>query len=309
MGRLILYSFFAFLTGVFLYSLFFANWLLDFFCSCGFQAGALIDASNWLFLFSVLGFMAEFAFMKLNEKPRTVRQDPITNPQISVGMTAYNDELSIGGAVRDFKKMSEVVNIVVIDNNCVDKTAEVARKAGAKVVKEPIQGYGAACVRALKEARKAGNLICLVEGDQTYFAADIKKLLAYIENVDMVVGTRTTMEIVASDSQVTPFIQIGNIFVAKLIQLRYWGKLRLTDVGCTYRLIRPEALDKIIGNFDVTGNHFSPHMIMAALKMGLKVIECPIAFRKRVGQSKGVGNDFVKGLINGFQMIFDIMKS
>ncbi len=309
MGKLILYSFFLFLAGIFLYSLFFLNWFFGLFCSCGFPFGPLIDASNVLFLISFLGLLAEFSLMKLDEKPRAVRQNPVANPRISVGMTAYNDELSIGGAVKDFKKMKEVVGIVVIDNNCVDRTAEVARKAGAKVVKEPVQGYGAACVRALKEARKAGNLVCLVEGDQTYFASDLRKLLAYIENVDMVVGTRTTMEIVASDSQVTPFIQIGNIFVAKLIQLRYWGKLRLTDVGCTYRLIRPEALDKIIGTFDVTGNHFSPHMIMAALKNNLKVIECPIAFRKRVGQSKGVGADFAKGTINGLQMILDILKS
>ncbi len=309
MGRLLLYSFFVFLAGALFFGLYFLGWIANLFCSCGLFGAFFIETSSKLFLVSFLGAILDFSWYGLVLKPRLLRQDKIQNPQVSVGMTAYNDELSIAGAVRDFKKMKEVVNIVVIDNNCVDRTAQEAKLAGAKVVKEPVQGYGASCIRALKEARKMGNLVCLVEGDQTYFASDLKKLLSYIENVDMVVGTRTTMEIVAPDSQVTPFIQIGNVFVAKLIQMRFWGKLRLTDVGCTYRLIRPEALDKIIGELKVTGNHFCTDILITCLKHDFRVIECSIAFKKRVGKSKGVGDDFFKGLLNGFQIIWLVLKS
>ena len=309
MGRLLLYSFFIFLAGALCFGIFFALWAANLFCSCSPPGAFFIDAANMLFLVSVTGAFLDFAKYGITSKPRPLRHDSVENPRVSVGMTAYNDELSIGGAVKDFKKLKEVVNIVVIDNNCVDRTAEEARLAGAKVVKEPVQGYGASCIRALKEARKAGNLVCLVEGDQTYFASDLKKLLSYIENVDMVVGTRTTMEIVAPDSQVTPFIQIGNVFVAKLIQMRFWGKLRLTDVGCTYRLIRPEALDKIIGELKVTGNHFCTDVMISCLRHDFRVIECPIAFKKRVGVSKGVGDDFIKGLSNGLQIIWLVLKS
>ena len=309
MGRLLLYSFFVFLLGALFFGIFFAGWIADFFCSCGLSGAFFIETANKLFLASLAGALLDFVWFGFASKPRPLRQDQIQNPEVSVGMTAYNDELSIGGAVRDFKKMKEVVSVVVIDNNCIDRTAEEAKSAGAKVVKEPVQGYGASCIRALKEARKTGNLVCLVEGDQTYFASDLKKLLSYIENVDMVVGTRTTMEIVAPDSQVTPFIQIGNVFVAKLIQLRFLGKLRLTDVGCTYRLIRPEALDKIIGGLKVTGNHFCTDIMISCLKRDFRVIECPIAFKKRVGISKGVGDDFFKGISNGLQIIWLVLKS
>lgn len=222
-------------------------------------------------------------------------------------MTAYNDEEIIGVAVKDFLSQENVAKVTVIDNNCTDNTAFEAKKAGAIVVKEPIQGYGAACIRALTEARKFGNIIVLVEGDLTFSGTDIKKLTAYLENVDMVLGTRTTMEIVSNDSQINWFIQYGNIFIAKLIQLRYWGKLRLTDVGCTFRAIRPDALDKILGQLKVSGNHFSAHMILVALKNDLKLIEVPVTLKKRGGISKGVGGDILKGLQTGIKMWIEIL--
>jgi hypothetical protein len=95
----------------------------------------------------------------------------------------------------------------------------------------------------------------------------------------------------------------GNIFIAKLLQLRFWGTYRITDVGIGFALIRPGALKKILPRLTVTRNYFSPHMLITALKCDLRVIECPIVFKKRVGKSKGVGSSISKGLFNGLKMI------
>ncbi|MBU1120338.1 glycosyltransferase family 2 protein [Candidatus Micrarchaeota archaeon] len=263
----------------------------------------LFFLSNMLFLIAFTAFLIDLAIPTVFfAKKRKLRYEPIKDMKISVGMTAYNDEEPIGKAVRDFKKAADVVQVTVIDNNCTDNTALEARRKGARVVEEKVQGFGSACIRALKEARKHGNLVCLVEGDCTFSASDLKKLTSYIENVDMVVGTRTTAEIVSSDSQVNWFMRYGNLFIAKLIQLRYWDQCRLTDVGCAYRVVRPEALDKIINQLSVTGNHFLVDLILVSLKNDLKVIEIPITFRKRVGISKGVGSSFSKGMVTGLKM-------
>ncbi len=251
--------------------------------------------------FALLSYLVDLGILRKAKKTQNIKFDPIKNPRIAVGMTAYNDEGVIGKAVKDFVNAENVEKVIVIDNNCIDNTAKEAREAGATVVEERVQGYGAACKRALKEARKSGNIVCLVEGDQTFAASDLKKLVAYIENSDIVLGTRTTAELSAPDSQLIWFMRYGNLFIAKLLQLRYWGT-RFTDVGCTYRIIRPEALDKIIHKLHVTGNHFSPHMIMVAMDAGLKVIEVPVTLRKRAGTSKGVGSDVIKGLKNGLAM-------
>jgi len=303
MGKLFLYAFHLFLISLILHfigliKLYFAPFLFNEF----FFYGLILD------LIFLSAFLIDLGLpLIFSPRKEKFRFNPISNLQVSVGITAYDEEEAIGPSVKQFKELKEVVSVTVIDNNCTDNTVLEAKKAGANVVKEPIQGYGSACIRALKEARKKGNLICLVEGDMTFSASDLKKLTAYIENTDMVLGTRTTAEIIDSDSQVTWFMRHGNLFIAKLLQLRFWAKVRLTDVGCTYRIIRPEALDKIIDKLHVKGHYFSPHMILVALENDLKVIEVPVTLKKRVGESKGVGSDALKGLITGFKMWWMIL--
>lgn len=252
----------------------------------------------------------DFIFLSnLGRAKRVVRYDPLPHMKVGVGLTAYNDEQAIGAAVRDFKQnVDGLVDLVVIDNNCKDRTTEVAKKAGARVVREEKQGYGYACMRALREAasRKDVDVVILCEGDGTFSAADAKKLLAYIENADMIVGTRTVVEVLDPDSQVDWFINWGNKFIARMLQIRHWGKVRLSDVGCTYRAIRKDALWRILPKLHEGGNAFSPHMLNVTLENGLTVMEVPVTFRQRVGESKGVGNRKLKGLGVGFTMLWHI---
>lgn len=258
-------------------------------------------AADFLFFIALFTALADWLISFSDNERKNLKFDRIIKPEIAVAMTAYNDELAIGAAVQDFKSRENVVSVIVVDNNCIDATARKAKDAGAEVVLEPVQGYGAACRRGLREAMSRGNIICLVEGDCTFSGEDLKKFSAYLENADMVLGTRTTRELNTSDSQITFSLQWGNVFMAKLMQLRFL-KVRLTDMGCTYRMIRKEALEKIIDELEVDGNHFSCEMILKALKKNLTVIEIPVTFRKRVGESKGVGSDFFKAARTAFAM-------
>lgn len=226
---------------------------------------------------------------------------PLPESRVAVGMTAYNDELSIAAAAKDFASQERVAGVTVVDNNSSDRTSEEAAGAGVAVVRETVQGYGACCMRALREAMKTGDIICLVEGDCTFSGHDLKKMLAYIENADMVVGTRTTRELNTPDSQLSTSIRWGNVLMAKLLQVRF-HTVRLTDVGCTFRVIRRAALEKIIDQLHVTGNHFSCEMILVALENNLMVIEIPVTLKKRVGESKGVGNNFFKAAATAIDM-------
>ena len=262
----------------------------------------------------LLGFAAAALVNQIFTRPgrglcgkRWLEFNPVDDSKICVVMTAYNDEESIGVSVIDFKTREFVREVIVIDNNSTDRTSETAEQAGAKALREPVQGYGACCIRALKEGLKSGcNVICLVEGDGTFSGSDLKKLTAYLENADMVIGTRTTTELNAPDSQMNLFMQYGNVFMSKLLQLRFW-KVRLTDLGCTYRIIRRDALAKIIDRLTITGNEFLCEMTLVALEEELKVIEIPLSLKKRIGQSKGVGSNVYKGFITGMKMWHLIM--
>ena len=234
--------------------------------------------------------------------------------RIVVAITAYNDAEATAQAVRDFKRQPGVIKVIVVDNNSTDQTAALASAAGAKVVREAWQGYGYACIRGLSEGSNVpgADVIVLVEGDGTFVAEDIPKFLAYTSHADLVVGNRVVRGLVDGDSQMDYFFTWGNMAVAMLLRIRFWdarflGPGGLSDVGCTYRAIRREALVRILPDLVVGGSHFSPHMILVALASGLSVVEIPVRFRHRIGQSKGASQSLRQGLKVGVAMIWHIM--
>jgi glycosyltransferase involved in cell wall biosynthesis len=223
---------------------------------------------------------------------------------VSVVFPAYNEEKYIRPAVDDFFVANVVDEVIVVDNNSRDKTVDEAKQTRARVVHEPQQGYGFALRRGLKEA--TGDIIILAEPDGTFIGRDVLKLLAYADDFDMVCGTRTTRELLWDQANMGWFLRIGNWSVAKMIQFLYGGP-SLSDCGCTLRLTHRSALAQIERDLTVGGSHFLPEMVILALKRRLKVIEIPVNYRGRVGESKITGN--LKGALKtGFRMIGLIIK-
>ena len=224
--------------------------------------------------------------------------------KVSVVFPAYNEEGYIRPAVEDFFIPSVVDEIVVVDNNSRDRTADDVRRTRARLVSETRQGYGFALQRGLHEA--TGDIVILAEPDGTFIGRDVLKLLAYADDFDMVCGTRTTRELVWDQANMGWFLRMGNWTVAKMLQMLYGGP-SLSDCGCTLRLTHRAALERIRGDLTVGGSHFLPEMVILALKKGLKVIEVPVNYRGRVGESKITGN--LKGTLKtGFNMIGLIIK-
>jgi glycosyltransferase involved in cell wall biosynthesis len=218
---------------------------------------------------------------------------------VSVVFPAYNEERYIGAAIEDFFVPGIVDEIVVVVNNSRDRTYEEAARTRARVVREQAQGYGHALRRGLREA--TGDIIIMAEPDSTFVGRDVLKLLAYSEDFDMVCGTRTTRELIWEQANMGWFLRIGNLAVAKMIQLLYGGP-SLTDCGCTLRLTHREPLHRMLDDLTVGGSHFLPEMVILGLRRGLRLIEVPINYRGRVGTSKITGN--VTGTLRtGFNMI------
>ncbi|MBW4474813.1 MAG: glycosyltransferase family 2 protein [Stenomitos rutilans HA7619-LM2] len=238
------------------------------------------------------------------------RQDfsfrPLTNAKVHVGLTAYNDELCIGDAVQAFKSCPYVDKVIVVENNSKDNTYQIALESGAdRVVTEQIPGYGSCCMRALEESAIGlgdDDVIVLCEGDMTFSADDVKKFLAYLDNCDLVLGTRATQELRAAKTQMDWLINPANQIVAKMIQVRFWG-VRLTDVGCTYRAMRVGSYHCLKKHLWVRGNHFSPHMYIELLKLRMRLIEIPVVFQIRAGESKGVGSNKIKAARVAIRML------
>jgi hypothetical protein len=279
----------------------------------------IADLLGW----GVLSLLAVMAFFVIRGRLAPVARITIKPPRspeharpikAAVAITGYNDAAATSAAVREFKLQASVAQVIVVDNNSTDDTAALARAAGATVVHEARQGYGYACIRGLAEGLKVSDadVIVLTEGDGTFFAEDLPKFLAYLDHSDLVVGNRVVRDMVDGDSQMDHFFTWGNMAVAMLLRLRFWdgrhlGPAGLMDVGCTYRVIRRDALERILPDLVVGGNTFSPHMLLVAIARDLLVVEIPIRFRRRVGQSKGASQSLWKGLSIGLAMIWHIM--
>jgi glycosyltransferase involved in cell wall biosynthesis len=223
---------------------------------------------------------------------------------VSVVFPAYNEGENIRRAVEDFYLPGVVDEVIVVDNNSRDATAAEAAAGRARVIAETKQGYGYALRRGLRDA--TGDLIILAEPDGTFVGRDVLKLLAYSDDFDMVCGTRTTRELIWEQANMGWFLRVGNWAVAKLIQVLYDGP-SLSDCGCTLRLTHRPALARFIDDLTVGGSHFLPEMVILGLKRGLRIIEVPVNYRDRVGESKITGT-FKGALRTGVNMIVLALK-
>jgi hypothetical protein len=241
---------------------------------------------------------------------RRVENCPPTPRRLAVALMSYNDEASIGAAVRDFIAHPMVTMVIVVDNNSKDRSAALASEAGAKVITETRPGYGSCAHRCLRELYEQGDTdyVVLCEGDMTFRARDIEKLVSYAPHADIVNGTRIVEQLRAYNTQLSTFMYYGNFFVGKLLEVKHFGKGTFTDVGTTYKLLRREILPVLLRELDPSINlEFNAHFMDRALSMGYLLLECPITFHQRVGVSKGGNTGNLRALKVGARMIFGLL--
>lgn len=278
----------------------------------------LLPVDEWIVWYSGMPMVAGLAlaltdlFVLFPGKRRTaeVRNEPTQGRQVTVALTAYNDEQSIAAAVHDFRSHPLVRNVIVVSNNSTDSTFERAQEAGAVTINETAQGYGRCVHRCLAEAVKLDDteLIVLCEGDCTFRAYDLDKFLAYAPHADIVNGTRTIERLRQHETQLSTFMYYGNLFVGKLLEAKHLGKSTITDVGTTYKLCRRQALLRLLPILDPSVNlEFNAHFLDVALQADLSVIECPITFHQRVGASKGGNVNNLRAFKVGIRMILGIV--
>ncbi len=278
----------------------------------------LLPVSEWLVWYSglplVIGLAVAAGDLLLlvghKRAEEEVRWRPLGDRQVTVALTAYDDEASITEAVQDFLAHPAVRRVIVVDNNSRDATGARARAAGALTFLETRQGYGWCVYRCLTEALAHDDtgVIVLCEGDRTFRAYDIDKLLAYAPHADIVNGTRTVERLRQRHTQLTSFMYYGNLFVGKLLEAKHVGRSTITDVGTTYKLLHRDALHGLLPRLNPAINlEFNAHLLDSALAEGLVLVECPITFHARVGVSKGGNVSDLRAMKVGLRMMGGIV--
>ena len=223
---------------------------------------------------------------------------------VSIIFPTYNEKDSIRAAVEDFLASGYVDEVVVVNNNAAEGTDEEVRKTAARLIHEPMQGYGHALWRGMDEC--TGDLIILAEPDGTFSGGDVIKLLAFAQDVPVVFGTRTAREFVWEGANMGIFLKWGNYAVGKLMEFLF-NTTFLSDVGCTMKLLHRSVYEHIRPQFTVGGSAFGPQLMMLCILNGYPFVEIPVNYRSRVGESSVTGSK-VKAFFLGCSMINMILR-
>lgn len=209
--------------------------------------------------------------------------------KIAVLIPCYNEELTIEKVVKDFTRELPEATIYVYNNNSTDKTAEIAKKAGAKVINEYQQGKGNV-VRSMFKNIDADYYI-MVDGDDTYPAEEVHKLLAPVKEgrADMVIGDRLSSTYYKVNKR--PFHNTGNYLVKLLINLIF--RSNINDVMTGYRAFSK----KFVKSIPIVSNGFEieTEMTAFALNYHMNIVSIPIEYRDRPEGSLSKLNTFKDG--------------
>lgn len=170
--------------------------------------------------------------------------------------------------------------LIVVDNASTDASAEIARRAGARVVYEPRRGYGSAYLAGLAAAR--GTYIVMTDADGTYPIESLAEFVGRLrDGADLVIGNRFKGTI-AEGAMPWPNRYIGNPLLSGMLNLFF--RSGVSDAHCGLRALRREAVDKL--GLQATGMEFASEMVIKAGKRRLRIDEVPIDYRPRIGRSK-----------------------
>lgn len=206
--------------------------------------------------------------------------------KVSVVIPALNEEGIVGKTVKSvpIKKLKDAgfeTEIIVVDNASEDNTADEAKAAGARVVYQENRGYGNAYLKGFSEA--SGDIIVMGDADGTYPFDEMTEFIQPIltENADFVMGSRLKGDI-KKGAMPALHRYIGNPFLTWVLNVLF--STGISDAHCGMRAMTKETWNKL--NLHTSGMEFASEMVIEASRLDIKIVEVPITYYPREGESK-----------------------
>ena len=217
---------------------------------------------------------------------------------VSVIIPVLNEEDAISSVINDIPK-TLIQEIIVVDNGCTDRTVQIAREYGARIVSEPRRGYGSACLAGIA-AVQSPDVIVFLDGDYSDDPTEMHALVQPIRDgqAEFVIGTRRPIE----KGALLPQARFGNKLATNLMRIFFGAKY--TDLG-PFRAIRYDKLKAL--NMQDQNFGWTIEMQLKAVKMGMKVCEVPVSYRKRIGTSK-ISGTFVGSIRAGTKILTSLFR-
>ena len=203
---------------------------------------------------------------------------------VSIVMPCLNEQETLGACIKKTQCTLETIGIqgevIIADNGSTDNSAAIAKRFGASVVHQPLRGYGAAYLAGFAAAR--GQYLLMGDSDDTYDFTDLERFITPLhEGYDLVIGNRFKGKM-HKDAMSWARRYIGNPILSGLLRLLF-----RTDIGdshCGMRSFTADAYKRMA--LQTTGMEFASEMVVKAVQAELKILEIPINYAPRAGESK-----------------------
>ncbi|MDZ4171636.1 MAG: glycosyltransferase family 2 protein [Methanobacteriaceae archaeon] len=210
-------------------------------------------------------------------------------------LPAYNEEKSIGTLLESIYELYPQAKVIVIDNNSIDKTAEIAEKMGAEVIFEKKQGKAHAMQKGFEHSKS--KYLVMLDADNTYDPKDALKLLEPVMkgDADLVLGSRLKGE--KEKGAISKTNIIGNYILSLTASLFYHP---ISDVCTGYWVFKREVIDYLLEvGIDCSGFEVEVEMFAKISKGNFRITEIPIKYKNRIDEAK----------LNSFEDGFKIFKT
>jgi dTDP-glucose pyrophosphorylase len=217
-----------------------------------------------------------------------VRRGRLPVARVSLVMPCESELPVVEDMLRLARRRPRIAELVLVARRDDAALAQLACAYGARLVLAPAlrrRSYGGLFRAGIAAA--SGDIIALTMDDDSFDLGDLDKLLAYMYDADLVLGTRTTSQLVQQGSNLNWMAGAANWMLAKTIELLWFRRrVRLTDAGCTFRALWRDAWEQMEPGIAAEGPEFAPEMVVEALRRRMWVLEIPINYCRSTEESR-----------------------
>jgi len=228
--------------------------------------------------------------------------------KITVVIPCYNEEKGIGKVIKDIpkkklKKLGYKTEVLVIDNNSSDKTANIARNNGTRVITEEKQGKGNAIRAGFRNVSKDTDFVVMLDGDNTYKSYEIPRLIEPLDSgfCDVIIGSR--LEGKMNGRSMSFSHKAANWFFTFIV--RHFYQANVTDTCTGYFAWKAKTIRKLNGYIKSEGFAIEAEMITKLARLGHKIYSVPITYDPRHGKS----NSHLSPIKDGFKITWMLIKN
>jgi len=205
------------------------------------------------------------------------------HPEISVILPCRNEEQALPHCINSIREIEQKYNLsleIIVSDSSTDRSPDIAKEMGAKVVEHGKIGYGVAYLEGI--ARANGDYLFMADADNTY---DFREIPTFVEHLrggyDFVIGNRF-QGVMARGAMPWSHKYIGNPILSGILRMLFGAPIR--DSHCGMRAIKKSSFKRL--RLKTTGMEFASEMVISAIKKNLKILELPIDYHLRIGDSK-----------------------